>query len=948
MKSFLLSLLALASMTLANAQEGTWSHVWNTSRSDGGEGFYHLTSNDDTIQVATLNNLEWTLVSESSVTAFTGSAGQYIGSAKSPATHARLSTSGVQGKILSVSVEAKHKDGSDVTVSVSVADDIYLCGGEAQAATTTDFTVYTFTPTADAAEGTILIRLDQESETKGPIYLKSLSITYDGVGVVPPVVDPIDPELSYSVTEVTVEAGDDAFGPALYNPYNVSPITYKADNQQVAVIGSNGNIFTIAPGTTTVTATFAGNEQYLSATASYTLNVIAKPVIAAPTADIMGGTFDAPVTVTITSNDEHCKALWYSTTAADSAALTDDPTIVAGTEAKVLIDRTCTLRCVAVDYNNIGQCLTLDFVINTPLQAGISAQEAAVTYYQMGWDSLDEANTWTYTGISNSTWTLTEKPTLKGTKSFNTIDPESQYSMSIQYDYAQQNETATSPEIEVRENSQVEFWACFNGVWLTFADWTLSVNDKTAGTTTQLVSGFEWAQENAFAGPNWVHFNYDLSAFAGHTCTFSFNYKGQYGDDMSIDGFRLTQQDTSADAVIRIVEGESIHFADASQGNPTAWSWTFEGGEPATSEEQNPVVTYNQAGEYSVSLTVTRGEEQSTVTRQQYVIVTAEAPRAHIGLPEGAYLSPWAAAFVPTNVALTYRDLSEGNPTSWAWTFEGTDVETSEEQNPVVTYTESGLYGLELTVSNAAGSDRDFLVNAVQAGGALDVWNITPEESSDLAEVGLGWYGSYAGTNWLGMRTFAEHFDAPLAPATVDTLTVYFASVKSADADAQITVSLCKAAADGQPGEVLGSASLPVSSLAYDDEYVVPTQFILAEPIAVDGEFFVTIAGFPQGNSDDVAVLCAYRGDGARSTTWHELEDEDENYNPLGTYSWVQNTDEGISMALTAHLNYDQAVTNLSGLKSTAVATRSYDLQGRRNDRLQGIAIEGGMIKFQK
>lgn len=947
---FFLLLLCFVSMAGLRAQVGTWTHVWDTNRSSGGEGFYHMSSNDDTIQVATLNYLEWTLISETSVTAFAASAGQYIGSAKSPATHARLFTDKLRGKVKSVSVEAKCKsEETDLTIGVEVADQLYLCQGAEAAVTTPEFVVYTFTPSVEEAEGTILIHLDQTSETKGPIYLKSLSITYDGEGVEIPEIVPIDPELSYNIQEVTIEAGDDAFANPLTNPYNVSPITYKAADETVAVIGNNGNIFTIKAGVTTVTASFAGNEQYLPATASYTLNVVPKPYIPAPVADVMGGTFDGPVTVTLTSDDPHCKALWYSTTAADSAALTDDPIIVAGTKAKVSIDHSCTLRCAAVDYNNIGCVLELDFVINASLQAAIGAAESKVTYYEMGWDSVEEASTWSYSGISNNTWALTERPTLAGTPSFSSIEPESQYSLNIKYDNNDQNETATSPAIEVLPNTEVEFWACFSGIWLVFADWTFTVNDLTTGKSQQLISGFRWAQENAYTGPNWIRFAFDLAEFAGHSCTFSFNYAGNYGDDMSIDGFRLSQQDKSDDAVIRIVEGQSVHFIDLSEGNPESWIWTFEGGEPASSEEQNPVVSYLHAGEYSVSLTVCRGSEQSSITREKLVVVTAEAPRALIGLPEGAYLSPWAAAFVPCDVPVTFQDLSTGQPTQWLWNFQGTDVASSTEQNPTVTYTETGLYDLDLTVSNAAGEDHDFLIKAIQAGGALDVWNITPEESGEIAEVGLGWYGSYGGTNWLGMRTFAEHFDAPLAAATVDTLTLYFASVKCATPEAPITVSLCKADADGKPGEVLGSASLPVGQLAYDDYYVVPTYFVLSEPVAVEGDFFVTVTGFPQGDTDDVSLLCAYRGSEAKSTTWHELEDEDPDngYAPLGTYTWVENTDEGISLALTAHLSYGDPASAIQRVEFLQPMV-TYDLQGHRSHVVKGFVVKQGRVTFRK
>jgi PKD repeat protein len=51
-----------------------------------------------------------------------------------------------------------------------------------------------------------------------------------------------------------------------------------------------------------------------------------------------------------------------------------------------------------------------------------------------------------------------------------------------------------------------------------------------------------------------------------------------------------------------VLEGTSISFKDLSQGKPTEWSWNFEGGNPEISTMQNPIVTYNNSGEFSVSL----------------------------------------------------------------------------------------------------------------------------------------------------------------------------------------------------------------------------------------------------------------------------------------------------------------------------------------------------------
>ena len=60
--------------------------------------------------------------------------------------------------------------------------------------------------------------------------------------------------------------------PALHNSYQLYGIEYSSSNTAVATINVNdGTITPIAPGTTTITASFPGEDMYDSASASYTL-----------------------------------------------------------------------------------------------------------------------------------------------------------------------------------------------------------------------------------------------------------------------------------------------------------------------------------------------------------------------------------------------------------------------------------------------------------------------------------------------------------------------------------------------------------------------------------------------------------------------------------------------------------------------------------------------------
>lgn len=76
----------------------------------------------------------------------------------------------------------------------------------------------------------------------------------------------------------------------------------------------------------------------------------------------------------------------------------------------------------------------------------------------------------------------------------------------------------------------------------------------------------------------------------------------------------------SAD-VTELCEGEMVAFSDESIGSPEAWLWTFEGGAPATSTAQNPVVTYPAAGLFDVTLEVTAGTSGNTMMAVDFITV---------------------------------------------------------------------------------------------------------------------------------------------------------------------------------------------------------------------------------------------------------------------------------------------------------------------------------------
>ena len=71
----------------------------------------------------------------------------------------------------------------------------------------------------------------------------------------------------------------------------------------------------------------------------------------------------------------------------------------------------------------------------------------------------------------------------------------------------------------------------------------------------------------------------------------------------------------------KVGKGSHVQFTDMSLFKPDNYSWVFEGGTPATSNEANPLVKYETDGAYNVSLKATNEYGEGTLLREWYINV---------------------------------------------------------------------------------------------------------------------------------------------------------------------------------------------------------------------------------------------------------------------------------------------------------------------------------------
>lgn len=130
-----------------------------------------------------------------------------------------------------------------------------------------------------------------------------------------------------------------------------------------------------------------------------------------------------------------------------------------------------------------------------------------------------------------------------------------------------------------------------------------------------------------------------------------------------------------------------VKFTDKTLGGATAWQWSFPGGEPATSTEQNPTVIYNTAGVYDVTLIVSNLFGSDTIENFSYLVVNS-VPLAKF-------------SYTIQSGVVTFINQTTGG-TNYLWNFG--DGTSSTEQNPTHAYANPGQFTVTLTVMNECGS----------------------------------------------------------------------------------------------------------------------------------------------------------------------------------------------------------------------------------------------------
>ena len=269
-------------------------------------------------------------------------------------------------------------------------------------------------------------------------------------------------------------------------------------------------------------------------------------------------------------------------------------------------------------------------------------------------------------------------------------------------------------------------------------DWESLLRDELDASRPLIYVGFGSGGHafvcDGYQGTNHFHFNWGWSGYYdGYFYVSNLNPGGSNftEDQAAVIGVQPEVLAPVADFTSNITTievGGSVNFTDLSTGSITSQAWSFMGGTPSTSTQENPVIVYNTPGNYTVSLTVVGPGGGNTETKENYITVTNVIPDLHF-------------------------DFEGGDPSSPVWTiylsnceFEGEDMQAGDEVAIFDGNIMVGAFVLDQICSPENQYDNDLNAFSVlfsqpgyQAGNAYSFkcWDASQEIESQYFDIEL-------------------------------------------------------------------------------------------------------------------------------------------------------------------------------------------------------------------
>ncbi|MDR2927103.1 MAG: PKD domain-containing protein [Cytophagaceae bacterium] len=313
----------------------------------------------------------------------------------------------------------------------------------------------------------------------------------------------------------------------------------------------------------------------------------------------------------------------------------------------------------------------------------------------------------------------------------------------------------------------------------------------------------------------------------------------------------------SSDNTIEIFRDDTVSFQDLSTGPVANWNWTFEGGNPETSLESEPVILYHNKGTFSVNMSV--DNTLGTNSKSKTIVVKTKTPEAGFAsYSEKGFTSyPNYGQFLPYQGGeVSFTDKTENYPDTRTWQLAGVNQSSDTDEIINAVYpagnTETS-YSVSLSVSNEAGSDELSINNYVQVGGSGKIWNIPH------GDVGNSHFESSLGRYLTGVNSdysaIAEKFTTSYS-GSVSKVDLMIKAMEGNVTNRTYYVMIY-ADNEGKPGTLIGSSKSFKGSDINPDGY---TTIEFDQPIPVSGTFYVAVSGLTY-NAAKIAIASSNEKD---------------------------------------------------------------------------------------
>jgi PKD repeat protein len=265
------------------------------------------------------------------------------------------------------------------------------------------------------------------------------------------------------------------------------------------------------------------------------------------------------------------------------------------------------------------------------------------------------------------------------------------------------NETGTASNYDIGRTAthEVGHWLNLYHIW---GD-SFCGNDQVADTPTQQTSNGgcpSFPNVTCSNGPNGdMYMNYMDYVYDACMIMFSAGQATRMNALLSTTrASLLTSPGCEAPSVTPVANFEvsdtsfckfdSVTFTDLSTNTPTSWQWNFQGGNPSSSNLQNPIVTYNGTGTFNVSLTATNAAGADIEVKNSFVTVS--------GLPQFSVQTTNGQLQFCAGSSITVEATPPNANHSYQWRRYGSDINGAT--GPTYNATKTGNYKVRVTKPN--------------------------------------------------------------------------------------------------------------------------------------------------------------------------------------------------------------------------------------------------------